>query len=122
MNALRWILASATALVMIGFIALRIQPESVVFQPARKMSCSHPRFGRPFFAFFVVIDIADRQGVYFRRGQAGGFIGRRGDSWRPGKSKFLSFPERRESRCERRPRHPPGGGHQTLMGSREYAL
>ena len=65
--------------------------ESVVFQPAR-VEVPIPSAFRPYiFAFFVVIDIAERQGVYSRRGQTGRFIGRSGNSWRPRKSKFLSF-------------------------------
>ena len=45
----------------------------------------------PLFAYFAGIDIADRQEVYSRRGQTGRFIGRSGNSWRTGKSNFLSL-------------------------------
>jgi len=44
-----------------------------------------------FFAFFGVIDIAERPEVYYRRGQVGNFIGRSRNSWRHGKRKYLSL-------------------------------
>jgi len=52
---------------------------------------SPPCFGRPLFVYFAEIDSAERQGVYSRRGQTGRFIDRSGNSWRTGKSKFLSI-------------------------------
>jgi hypothetical protein len=40
-------------------------------------------------SLFTIIDIAARPEVYYQRGQEGRFIGRSGNSWRPGKSKFF---------------------------------
>ena len=43
------------------------------------------------FAFFVVIDIAERPEVYYQCGHVGNFIGRSRNSWRHEKRKYLSF-------------------------------
>ena len=60
-------------------------------RPGREDFPSPYAFRASIFAIFFVIDITERTEVYFHRGQAGGFIGRSWNSWRPGKSKFLSF-------------------------------
>jgi len=48
-------------------------------------------FSGSIFAFFGVIDIAERPEVYYPCGQIGRFIGRSRNSWRHGKMKYLSF-------------------------------
>jgi len=69
---------------------IRREWESIVFQPVREDVPSPYALRLPLSAYFAGIDIADRQGVYSRRGQMGRFIGRSGNLWRTGKRKFLS--------------------------------
>jgi hypothetical protein len=46
-------------------------------------------FSGSIFAFFGVIDIAERPEVYYQCGQVGRFIGRSRNSWRHGKKEIL---------------------------------
>jgi hypothetical protein len=67
--------------------------EALLSAGARRFSV-RIRFSGSIFAFFGVIDIAERSEAYYRRGQVGNFIGRSrnlSNSSRTGKSKFLSL-------------------------------
>jgi len=67
---------------------------------------------------FRVIDIAERPEVYYQRGQSGRFIGRSGNSWGPGKSKFLSVCHKRQLQVIDDPVHGPELRDETEAKSR----